>query len=625
MKTKWKKIIGIAGIWCLFLSLFAGIPVFAADNSESTTFDVRVVHTNDIHARIEEDDYNQVIGMDRLRGIINSFTEGSDGSLVLDSGDTFHGQSIATLVRGESVAKLLKACGYDAMTPGNHDWSYGKDRLKELGEIADVNILAGNIVNEDGTPFFEQDTFVKEITKDGQTLKIGVFGVSDPQMQQKTTPSNVAGLVFQDSVAYARQAAAKLKEEGCDVVIALSHTLNPQQLAGQVDNVDVWLCGHEHMVLDAEVTRPDGGTAYVVESGYYLGTAGLLKLEVTKNENGETQLACERTSVNYEQSLAYPKDSSVTAVLQEIKTENEAELNRQIGTSPVELDGVWEHLRIGQTNLGNVVTDAYLLTTGADVALENAGGIRASVKQGTITYGDVINVSPYGNYIVTKQLSGAQIREMLEISLEIQKNCIAANESGDWDAWPNDSGSYLQVGGIVVTYDPQKSAGQRVISVKKDGEELNAEKLYTVAMNNYLAESETYPQLVAAAEQGEYSSCDEALIRFFEQGENEIEASATKQCMVQYKEEAKDPDPGTQDPKKDPIPDPGAEGEKTKGTTPQNTTSKNTGKNDAQGQKNKAAKTADDTQMAFWMILMAGSCVTVAMAEGYRKRKSTLK
>lgn len=79
----------------------------------------------------------------------------------------------------------MKACGYDAMTAGNHDWSYGKDRLKELGGIANVKILSGNIKNVDGTSFFDTDALVKEITKNGKILKIGVFGVSDPNRKIK--------------------------------------------------------------------------------------------------------------------------------------------------------------------------------------------------------------------------------------------------------------------------------------------------------------------------------------------------------------------------------------------------------------------------------------------------------
>lgn len=230
LKKQWNKVTALLLTFGMVFGLFAAVPVQAEDGnaSGSTIFDVKIVHTNDIHARVEEDDYNQVIGMDRLSGIAQAFTEGADGSLMLDSGDTFHGQSIATLVKGESVAKLMKACGYDAMTTGNHDWSYGKDRLKELGGIADVKILSGNIKNTDGTSFFDTDALVKEITKNGKTLKIGVFGVSDPEMKNKTTPSNVEGLDFQDAVDYARKEAAALKAEGCDVVIALSHTLDPK-------------------------------------------------------------------------------------------------------------------------------------------------------------------------------------------------------------------------------------------------------------------------------------------------------------------------------------------------------------------------------------------------------------
>ncbi len=544
LKKQWNKVTVLLLTFGIVFGLFGAMPVQAQDGtaSGSTIFDVKIVHTNDIHARVEEDDYNQVIGMDRLSGIAQTFTEGADGSLMLDSGDTFHGQPIATLVKGESVAKLMKACGYDAMTTGNHDWSYGKDRLKELGGIANVKILSGNIKNADGTSFFDTDELVKEITKNGKTLKIGVFGVSDPEMKNKTTPSNVEGLDFQDAVAYAKKEAAALKAEGCDVVIALSHTLDPKNVAAQVDGVDLWLCGHEHIELSESVTTPDGSKTYVSESGHYLNSVGLINLNCTMDEDGSVHVDYEKTSVDYEAAQNYPKDASVTAVLDTIKAENETELNRVIGTSPVELDGVWEHIRIGQTNLGNVITDAYLLATGADIAFENAGGIRASIAAGTVTYGDVINVSPYGNYVVTKKLTGAQIKEMLETSLTIQKNCIVANDSGEWDAWPNDSGSYLQVGGITVRFDPAQPAGARVLSVQKDGQELDDTKEYTVAVNNYLAGSDSYPQLADAAEIGEYSCCEELLIQFFEQGSDAVTASAAKQNMIQTTKETEEPE-----------------------------------------------------------------------------------
>ena len=616
LKKQWNKVTALLLTIGMVFGLFAAVPVQAEDGnaSGSTIFDVKIVHTNDIHARVEEDDYNQVIGMDRLSGIAQAFTEGADGSLMLDSGDTFHGQSIATLVKGESVAKLMKACGYDAMTTGNHDWSYGKDRLKELGGIANVKILSGNIKNTDGTSFFDTDALVKEITKNGKTLKIGVFGVSDPEMKNKTTPSNVEGLDFQDAVAYARKEAAALKAEGCDVVIALSHTLDPKNVAAQVDGVDLWLCGHEHIELSESVTTPDGSTTYVSESGYYLNTVGLIDLNCIMDEDGSVHVDYNKTSVDYEAAQNYPKDASVTAVLDSIKAENETVLNRVIGTSPVELDGIWEHIRIGQTNLGNVITDAYLLATGADIAFENAGGIRASIAAGTVTYGDVINVSPYGNYVVTKKLTGAQIKEMLETSLTIQKNCIVANDSGEWDAWPNDSGSYLQVGGITVRFDPAQPAGARVLSVQKDGQDLDDTKEYTVAVNNYLAGSDSYPQLAGAMETGEYSCCEELLIRFFEQGSDTVTASAAKQNMIQTTKEAEEPGQPPV-PVTPPVPEQPAK--------EQPEAVKTEKKEKASGTKTsvKSPKTADSDEIFCWMILLllssgAGSICLVRKNKG---------
>lgn len=617
LKKQWNKITVLLLTFGIVFGLFGVVTVQAQDGnaSGSTIFDVKIVHTNDIHARVEEDDYNQVIGMDRLSGIAQAFTEGADGSLMLDSGDTFHGQPIATLVKGESVAKLMKACGYDAMTTGNHDWSYGKDRLKELGGIADVKILSGNIKNADGTSFFDTDALVKEITKNGKTLKIGVFGVSDPEMKNKTTPSNVEGLDFQDAVAYARREAAALKAERCDVVIALSHTLDPKNVAAQVDGVDLWLCGHEHIELSESVTTPDGSKTYVSESGHYLNSVGLINLNCTMDENGSVHVDYEKTSVDYEAAQNYPKDASVTAVLDTIKAENETELNRVIGTSPVELDGVWEHIRIGQTNLGNVITDAYLLATGADIAFENAGGIRASIAAGTVTYGDVINVSPYGNYVVTKKLTGAQIKEMLETSLTIQKNCIVANDSGEWDAWPNDSGSYLQVGGITVRFDPAQPAGARVLSVQKDGQELDDTKEYTVAVNNYLAGSDSYPQLADAAEIGEYSCCEELLIRFFEQGSDAVTASAAKQNMIQTTKE-------TEEPGQSPVPVTPSIPEQPSKEQPEAAKTE-VKKEQVSGTKTsvKSPKTADSNELFCWMILLllSGGAGSICLVQGNKR------
>lgn len=405
------------------------------------------------------------------------------------------------------------------------------------------------------------------------------------------------------------------RERNRQACIELSAKNDRLNVAAQVDGVDLWLCGHEHIELSESVTTPDGSKTYVSESGHYLNSVGLIDLNCTMDEDGSVHVDYEKTSVDYEEAQNYPKDASVTAVLDTIKAENETALNRVIGTSPVELDGVWEHIRIGQTNLGNVITDAYLLATGADIAFENAGGIRASIAAGTVTYGDVINVSPYGNYVVTKKLTGAQIKEMLESSLTIQKNCIVANDSGEWDAWPNDSGSYLQVGGIIVRFDPAQPAGVRVLSVQKDGQELDDTKEYTVAVNNYLAGSDSYPQLANAAEIGEYSCCEELLIQFFEQGSDAVTASAAKQNMIQTTKETVKPEQPSVPVTPSVLEQPSKEQPEAVKTEVK--------KEQESGTKTsvKSPKTADSNELFCWMILLllSGGAGSICLVQGNKR------
>ena len=121
MFKRMKKMLAVIIVFTLLPLLPAAVSAAPAKE-----FHIKIVHTGDIHARVVENEKSGIIGHERTGGIIDSFTNGADLRLVLDSGDLFHGQPIATLVRGESIAKLTEACGYDAMTPGNHDFSYGK-------------------------------------------------------------------------------------------------------------------------------------------------------------------------------------------------------------------------------------------------------------------------------------------------------------------------------------------------------------------------------------------------------------------------------------------------------------------------------------------------------------------
>ncbi|MCC8028886.1 MAG: bifunctional metallophosphatase/5'-nucleotidase [Lachnospiraceae bacterium] len=513
----------LTAVLAVCLTVSAGnFPVSASETE--TAIHVSIIHTNDIHGRVESDDYNQVLGLERVRTVVETKNSESDGTLVLDAGDYYHGQSIATIDQGESVAQLLSAVGYDAMTAGNHDWNYGQDRLKELEELSGVPILTGNVVDEDGNAFFEQEYLIKEIEKDGVTLKIGVFGVIDSEIYSATAPDNVEGLIFTDMAEYAAKAQEELRAQGCQVVIGLAHCIAPASLAASVDGVDLWIAGHEHAEIDTEVITPNGGTTLVVETGYYLWTIGDVELDCTLDADGNLlSLSLDEQLISYEEGTAIEKDEEIVSLLEAISEAQSPILDEVVAYISEDLDGVWEHTRIGETNLGRAIAYGYLLETGADVAFENAGGIRDSIAAGDVTYGDVLNVSPYGNYVVTKSLTGAEIVSMMETSLDIMKSNIASDEAGNYDGWVSNSGNVLQFAGMTVTYDMSQEKGSRVVSCTIQGEAVEADRAYLVAMNNYLAtDTADYPELDGKGNVNEYGACEDILTAYLNQDESVI-------------------------------------------------------------------------------------------------------
>lgn len=509
----------IAGLSVTVLSCLPSLYAQASD----TQFDVRIVHTTDIHARIDENAKNGIIGLAKVKTVADEFTAGGDISLTVDSGDLFHGQPIATLTDGAAVAELIKLCGYDLMTPGNHDWCYGKDRLKELVDISGVQCLAGNITDQNGDVFLDDELVIKTVEKDGKQLDIGFFGVSDPALKKMVLPSVTEGLDFNDPADYANKAAAALREKGCDVVIGLVHSYYPAELAKKISGVDIWLCGHEHMVIDNDITDKDGKQIHMVESGFYLYTLSTIDVNITAADDGTyTVDSIDTASLSYDDVKDKAPDEQVANALNDIKNGLSEVMTEKVGSTPDDLDGVWEHLRTQPTNLGKAVASSYMLMTGADVGFENAGGIRASVEKGDVTYGDIIGVSPYGNIVVTKQLKGSELKSVIEKDIAMMLACRAADEAGDFDAWPSTSGSVLQVFGIYAEYDPDGEDGSRITYMEVGGEELDDDKLYTIATNNYVAENANYPELAQAEELSQTDACEQALIKYFQQEEDVI-------------------------------------------------------------------------------------------------------
>ena len=636
----------LAGALVNFPSIaFAGNPPQVIDGN------VTVMHTNDIHGSYKYS-YNAskgtgTVGFDGLAVLYSAQNNAPD--LLLDAGDTFHGQSFATMSEGKSIAELMDtfyADGYDATTPGNHDWSYGADKLRTMTGYSTISspfaVLCANATSLNGVWSSSITKTLDRTWKDSEgastfnyQIKFGVVGAMDDSLGSSLRADLVAGTSFSNAAGAINAEAKRLREDqGCNVVVCIAHTLNAKTFAAQLDGVDALIAGHEHINLDENVTGADGKPVRVVEAGSAFAEAGLLSIPYEYDTKGTESTDDDTVAVYAGESdeklytakdvndlLADPdKGSDYQNILNEVLNTKikpldeafEAASGKVLGTSTAnyfygeDASGThgWEMVRTtdfrpsktGDTTkaqtIGHVICGSYLDLTGADLAIENAGGIRGGIAAGDVTAGNVIAISPYGNTVETWTMTGADFLTALEHSLQISDKCNDSyekqqayvadghteQEAQDMFKWPDNSGSVLSFGGINVTIDWTQPEGKRIVSatLTKDGTALDPAKTYTVATNNYIITNTTdYPTFANATKHTEWGTCEAALRALI--GQNGWESKMATLAGTIGFGSAENPAPT-------PVPTP-----KTDTTTTAIVTKKTTGKLAATGDRTLAA------------------------------------
>ena len=489
-----QKFLAVLMALTLVFSSFGSLNAFAEETEQDTV--IYILHTNDMHGRIETGSYDGM-GFDRIAALVNQFRAENDNVLLLDAGDVSHGMPDATISEGKIVIDIMNAMGYDAMAPGNHDFNYGSDRLLELNEIANFPILAANVkvkaTGENFLPGYE----IWEI--DG--LKVGIFGLATPETLFKSHPDNTATLEFINPVVAAQEMVTMLAPQ-TDMIIALTHlgldessevNETSKGVAEAVDGIDLIVDGHSHTELQNGLMVND---TLIVMAKEYNKFVGVVKITVTPE--GEKTL--EASLITKDEGLALEADADVRAVI-DAGLEAQASIkNEVVGKTDVDLEGSREMVRTGETNLGNLLTDALKWKSGAEAAITNGGGIRTSVLTGEITRGSLIEVAPFGNLVVSKKLSGETI--------------LAALNNGA-AGYPATHGAFAHVSGITYVIDPNKAVGERVQDVMINGEALDLERMYNVATNDFLAAGgDKYDMLQGGEVTGEFGVMDGAMIEY---------------------------------------------------------------------------------------------------------------
>lgn len=480
--------------------------VFAAET------EVVIFHTNDIHGRAEGDpaldkDGNPnakgVIGYARYKEVIDAEKArlSDDQVLVFDCGDVTHGTNFATLSKGESMIDLMNMVGVDAMSCGNHEFNYGPERLKELEAAADFPIMAANIKKADATSFFSQNSRVFDVTPE---LKIGIFGLATPETRVKSSPKHTAGLDFgagaQDKDLEAFAAVVQLEIDalaaaGANFIIMMGHlgidlesVIRTDHLIRLLKGLDLAIDGHSHDALaeGRTIKGKDNKDVLMVQTGSHFANIGKVVLKVEGAEV-KTKTA---SLLGFAGVRDLEGDPAILAKVAAFKAANEVVLGEVIGETAVLLDGERDHVRAGETNLGNLVVDSIWKASGADVALSNGGNVRRSVPVGPITMGIALEVLPFENMVTVIRVTGQDIIDALAHGSK---------------AYPGTAGGFPHVAGmsftIVTTGEGEEETFVRVENVLVGGKPIDPKAYYTLATNDFLAIGGDGYDMFAGAEQ----------------------------------------------------------------------------------------------------------------------------
>ncbi|MDF1618394.1 5'-nucleotidase C-terminal domain-containing protein [Petrocella sp. FN5] len=472
-------------ILTLSLLFSFAVPINAADHVEITVF-----HVNDVHSRVIE--YNN-FGFAKMATVVNEARAAGDHVLLLDAGDSFHGQTFATISKGASIARLMNLMKFDALTAGNHDFNYGQARLLELQAETDFPLLAANVLQADNALLLN-DYVIKEF----EGVKVAIFGLASPETTYKTHPDNVEGLTFEDPTVTA-QRMVDLLTPMADIIVCLGHIGNEgmytsEAIVTAVDGIDLFVDGHSHSIY-GEGSGMVVNDTLIVQTNDYAKNLG--KVTLTYMDGAVTSSA---TILTTEDAASIIPDPDVLALIETVNTENEVITSAVVGTTTIDLQGERDFVRTGETNLGNLIAEAMLDVSGADLAITNGGGIRASIPAGDITQGDIISVLPFGNYVITKSVMGSDIRSILEVGIS---------------DYPVAKGAFPHIAGMTIKFDSNLPVGAKLTEVMIGDELLDDTKTYVLATNDFLgAGGDAYTALANYPILGEFDALDEVLVAF---------------------------------------------------------------------------------------------------------------
>ncbi|MGR6546642.1 5'-nucleotidase C-terminal domain-containing protein [Paenibacillus tundrae] len=496
----WKKYVAkstirVAATALLLGQLFGAVGVSAAD----TDVEVHLIGINDFHGQLD----TTSIVSDKKAGsapILATYLKEAQAkyehSLLFHNGDSVGASApVSSLDRDEPTMEWMNMMGFDVASLGNHEFDHGIAALKaqifggldpKEGKVthagAKFDYVNANVIETaTGKPLIKP-----YVIKEVGGVKIGFIGLVTKSTPAKVSPSGTAGVTFLsavEEVEAVNKYAKELQDQGVETIIVLAHdpaTTKEGVTTGEAADlakalptdtpVDVIVAGDNHALANGEVN------GILIVQAYSYGTAFEdIKLMIDPKTGDVTEKSATVTTTFQE---GVKEDPETLAIIKK-SLDKHPELTKPVGTTDGSVTRTDAYNN--EAPLGNLIADAMREADfgddadAADFAFMNPGGIRADLPQGDVTFADLAKIQPFGNTLVKLELTGAQVKTLLE-----------QQWGTNADGTPNTK--TLQIAGLKYTADFNKPVAERVTGLSlEDGTPIDPAKTYTAVVNNFMA------------------------------------------------------------------------------------------------------------------------------------------
>ena len=494
-------------------ALLVLVPLAACDARPQAGDDVVItlLFTNDMESAYEpvpawwRDDMENIGGIAELTTLIRNLRRDEPNVFLFDSGDIFTG-ALSRLTDGALMFEYMITMGYDAMAIGNHEFDYGEAIFEWQKNRAPFPVLGANI-NHNGTnhPFAQKHTIIER-----NGIRIGVIGIlGQDAAMTAIAPDHNDEIDVTDPVPAVQASIDELRED-VDLVVLLTHQGHtaPMQtdaeadprldrdidkdiaLADAVSGADVLFGGHADAGTWEAVVSPKNGTLIMQTWGQatYLGYLQLTLDTQTRNISGYDSrlIPVDSDNLNPDPVIAR-KNAAYRAEhpeITEVVGRTESRLNRRY---------------FDEADLGNLLADIAVDATGADIGLIHPGTIRKDIPKGDVEIADILDTNPFVDPIVVMEVSGAQLQAIMEQSFTLLRGL-------------------MQVSGLEVVYDTSKPERQRLVSLQHDGQEVQSDDMFEIAVPAIIAGGgDHYDEFLATRLLRESEPLGELTIAYFKQ------------------------------------------------------------------------------------------------------------